>query len=126
MYKTYNRTRHEGERLWKDMKMEFRMHTIKEMSRAMITEWTDFVIHRGIYIDELPGLNRHKALSNMISRSHKIPAYFDDEGILAPNTWPKRTTDKPHINDHGMKCPDRSDHANKHPTRHRQERAPNI
>lgn len=46
MFTVYNRTLYEGAHLWNQCRNAFRPHYIKDLSRPMATEWTEFLVHR--------------------------------------------------------------------------------
>lgn len=48
----------------------------------MLMERMDFLIHLGSYIDECPGLNRHKAFIQMMKLSCHVQTNFDGDGVI--------------------------------------------
>lgn len=81
MFKTYNRTKMYGRRLWLDLTKAFRPHTVKAMSRPMVTEWTDVLHQRGIYVDNRHGVSCHVAMIQVITRATFVPAETNDDDL---------------------------------------------
>lgn len=67
--------------------MELRPHTVKAMSLPLVTEWTYFVLLTGIFIEELPGSNRHDSFISMLNEDAHIPTdFYDDRIVQVMNT----------------------------------------
>lgn len=99
MFATYKRTQYEGRRLWEDLIQAFRPHTLIAGSRPMATEWTDFLIHRGVHVQEGLNINKHDEIFAGLHRREHIPSNMYEYGIADRNatfreTWPRDPSSK--------------------------------
>lgn len=62
----------------------------------MVTEWTEFIVHKGMFVDESLGINRHDTFIYMVKREEHIPMEFDEDGMVQLNKMPKHTAIRPH------------------------------
>lgn len=68
MLKSYEMITQTGKRSCQDLVSAFRPHTVMAWLRPILTQYIDFIVSRGVYIDEGPNSNRHEAVIEILLR----------------------------------------------------------